>query len=190
MKNKDIFYQYLPSGKTFSLYNNKTSNFNKVYNWISNILDTQESFIKNIKKDLFITSESKKNQYIKQWKKDYNIPNEIFYDSSDEENLKDIYCIKFLMKDNSKQGLINIAKLYDETIEIKETKTDSTVEINFITVRPTRKMFNYKFNLKFLNTFSRMKKLRKIFYLIKPVHIEIVELNNSFNYKFNLKFKS
>lgn len=153
-------------------------NFNFV---IKGILQFSNNSIDHIWR--LVKSESN-DQILKTWLDLYNLPNNIFY-ISNEDNSIDIFVIRFLMRGNTRWHFKMIAKIYELDIDIEYSN-----EFYFKNRFPYRFVFRFEpFFKKLLNIVfirfkrndnnQRIEKVKKIFEFIKPIGMNIKYLRPS-----------
>ena len=175
------FVKYLPKGLIFNQAFNEGSNFNKLIKWIESTFVNLTIYYNDFFKSLYL----KKDLTINNFKIDYNLPNEIFYNGNNEENLRDLITLKWLMKGNNKWHFQAIANLYDEDIiiksyeEINPRPTDgnnNTIYIYFFNNIYVRNRLPGKLPYKFIFFDKKINKIKKIYDIIKPVNLNAVYL--------------
>jgi hypothetical protein len=111
-----IFLNYLPKGRILKQARMQGTNFNKLIKWIASgfewLIDTYNIYFKG----LYIC-ESK--FFIENFKKDYSVPNEIFYQTTNEEHQADIKVLKYLMWGNTTWHFKKIAQMYGICVGVK-----------------------------------------------------------------------
>lgn len=197
-ENQDkILLGYLPKGSIFQKAHIEGTNFNKLIKWIAIgfqwLIDKyNETFM-----GIFIC---KSDFFIEQFKKDYGIPNEIFYQTTKEEHVADIKVLKYLMRGNMAWNFKAIADQYGICV-----KVESGRDYYFVSRLPARlpyKLFDlsqllninnilvvtiyqdqssnlpYKLPLK-LGTSLKENKMKQIYDKIKPAQTSIIYARNT-----------
>lgn len=109
-----ILLKYLPIGRSYKQAFVEGSNFNKIIKWVSFSFQWLVDRYNKTFKGLYVCE----SDYLEEkWKTDYNIPNEVFYLSPDE-NRTDVFVLKYLMKGNTKWHFQAIANIYDVDVII------------------------------------------------------------------------
>ena len=114
-KQTHKYLSCLPSGKVYAKAYEDGSNFNKIIKWLANSFLMLCMLFKNTLQSFFVCE---KNSDIRSYMLDYNMPNAIFYDSDDDENRRDLYVQKYLMRGNTAWHFYAIASIYNITIRI------------------------------------------------------------------------
>lgn len=105
---------FLQKGKALKQASKTGSAFNDVILWIASAFKVLVNAFNKAFKGLFI---AESGDLIEQWRKDYSIPNDVFY-LSDEENRTDVFVLKYLMKGNADWNFRAIANIYGIDIAI------------------------------------------------------------------------
>ncbi len=179
-----IMLDYFPTGKAFLKASEEGTNFFNLVKFIAQAnTETIEKLNKNFKSNFICLS----NDSIKQLKKDYNIPNNVFYLTDDEINRVDVFVLKHLMKGNTEWHYRAIANIYGldillgweygdrpTNIPAEDYPYDGTEKHTlFITFYPLpSSSFALEFDVVFGSTVE--DKIKGIFDIIKPPHIDIV----------------
>ena len=107
---------------------------------------------------------------IEEHKRDFGIPNEIFYKTDRQEHRKDVYCIKYLMKGNAEWNFKAIANLYDYDISV----TNKSLYQNTTPTELTNNILVITFGVQQPTTIpARMLKVMKIFDIIRQAQVQI-----------------
>jgi len=198
--NQDkILLGYFPKGLIFQKAHESGAEFNKVIRWIASgfqwLIDKyNETFM-----GIFIC---KSDFFIEQFKKDYNIPNEIFYQSTKEEHVADIKVIKYLMRGNMAWNFQAIASQYGICVKVESGKDyyfvsrlpakipyklfdlSALLNVNNILVvtiyQDASSNLPYKLPMK-LGTSLKENKLKAIYDKIKPAQSSIIYMRNTVN---------
>lgn len=113
-----ILLKYLPTGRSYKQAFVEGSNFNKIIKWISFNFQWLVDRYNRTFKGLYVCE----SDYLEEkWKIDYNIPNEVFYLSQDE-NRTDVFVLRYLMKGNTKWHFQAIANIYGVDVIITNGK--------------------------------------------------------------------
>ncbi len=190
-----IALDFMPRGKIYNQAKIEGSNFNKIIKWISNIFFEIIEEINKVYKGFFI---SQSKDALNLFKRDYGIPNNIFYEAGRIENGKDIYALKYLTKGNTKESFQKVANLYNADALIEDISTNPTILSNttnrfplnffkgikfsnlkesdgvnflFITLITNEEPFPYKFPIKFGRPLTN--KIKNIFDLMRPAQVKI-----------------
>ena len=122
--NKDdqekIVLNYLPKGRVFKQAKKVGTNFNKLIKWMAKFFEDLVDVYNETFKGLFICEST---FFIEQFKKDYSIPNEIFYQTTIEEHQTDIKVLKYLMSGNQKFHFEAIAQMYGVCVVATDGET-------------------------------------------------------------------
>lgn len=114
-KQDKIFLNYLPKGKIYKQASINGTNFNKLIQWIGASFEWLVDAYNVVFNGLFIL---RGTYFIKKFKKDYSIPNEIFYQTTDQEHQIDIIVLKYLMKSNRSWNFKAIANAYGICVDV------------------------------------------------------------------------
>ena len=192
-----IFLGYLPKGLIFNKAHEDGAEFNKLVKWIASGFEWLVDKYNLAFMGVFIC---KSDFYIEQFKKDYSIPNEVFYQSDNEEHTQDIKVIKYLMKGNGIWNFQAIASVYGLCVKVQSGKDyyfvsrlpaklpyklfdlSALININNIFVvtiyESTSQQLPYKLPLK-MGTGLKEKKLKAIYDKIKPAQTSIIYTRNT-----------
>jgi len=162
-----ILLKYLPTGKVYKQAHLEGTNFNKLIKWIASGFTWLVDRYNETFRGLYVCESG---YLIDNFKKDYNIPNEIFYNTDDFEHRKDIYILKYLMQGNTAWHFKAIANMYGYDV-----KVISGVEY----LRGKR--FVYKFPVKIGLGITDPNNILVVFFKQKEV--------SGFAYKFPLGFR-
>lgn len=113
---EQIFLNNLPKGRIYKQAKIQGTNFNKFIKWIAKGFEWLVDRYNETFKGLYIC---KSTFLIEQFKKDYSIPNEIFYQTTDEEHQQDIIVLRHLMRGNTAWNFKAIANTYGICVEVK-----------------------------------------------------------------------
>lgn len=116
---EDILIDYMPKGKVYRQSKIKGSNFNKLILWLSSSFLWLVMMYNKTFKGFFLC---KSTYLIENFKKDYNIPNEVFYNADIAEHRKDVFALKYLMKGNTEWHFRAVANMYGYDIDIASGK--------------------------------------------------------------------
>lgn len=117
---ENIILNYMPKGRIFRQAKKIGSNFNKVIKWMAKFFEDFVDAHNDSFRGLFICEST---FFIEQFKKDYSIPNEIFYATTVEEHQQDIKVLKYLMSGNQKFHFEAIASLYGVCVIVTDGET-------------------------------------------------------------------
>lgn len=183
---------YLPKGRIFKQARKKGTNFNNIILWISKSFERLLDKFNIYFKGLYIC-ESK--IFIEDFKRDFSIPNEVFYQADNDEHYSDILVLKYLMRGNKKQNFKLIAQLYgycavvetgDDFFQksrlpnrvphrLNDYFANSNTTLVVILYKKVSEGLPYKIPHR-LSADLKVGKIKKIFDLIKPAHIKIIYL--------------
>lgn len=110
------FLNYLPKGKVFKQARLQGTNFNKFIKWIAKgfewLVDRYNLYFRGlfICESIFL---------IDKFKKDYSIPNKVFYQTTDEEHQVDVKVLRYLMWGNTTWHFKTIAQMYGLCIGVQ-----------------------------------------------------------------------
>lgn len=116
----EILLKYLPKGKVYKQAHIKGSNFNKIIKWIASGFTWLVDKYNQTFKGLYICESG---YLIEGFKKDYGIPNSVFYNADEIEHRKDIFALKYLMKGNTEWHFRAIANLYGYDVDVYSGKS-------------------------------------------------------------------
>lgn len=179
---------YLPLGRAYKQAYIKGSNFNRLMAWVASgfewLIDKYNANFKG----LYI---NESGLFIDSWRKDYNIPNEIFY-YDEVENRIDAFVIKYLMSGNTAWHYLAIASAYNIAIEFVEAdeqfnsdlfpiplpttfnSIDVDAETLVIAIKPTdNNAYPLDMPINFTND-KKLTKLKRIYDIIKPAQLQIL----------------
>lgn len=154
------------------------------------------------------------NYFLEEYKKEYSIPNQIFTNDSDTylDNIRDVFILKYLARDNTSLGLQKIANAYgvrvgfirkrdflkasgelDQDDNTYDMEIDNTVIVKLysgIGDRYYKTATDQGIKLPFFyGKNPRFQKIRSLFNLLKPLHLKfdyIFGTNEEIdNYKFD-----
>lgn len=114
-----ILLKYLPKGKVYKQAHITGTNFNKIIKWIASGFTWLADEYNQTFKGMYICESS---YLIDGFKRDYNIPNETFYNAEVEEHRRDIFALRYLMKGNTEWHFRAIANLYDFDVDVVSGK--------------------------------------------------------------------
>lgn len=114
-----ILLQYLPKGRVYKQAFVKGSNFNKVIKWLAKQFEFLIDKYNEVFKGMYLCES---DVLVSNFKKDYLIPNEVFYNADTTEHRKDVFVLRYLMWGNKKWNFQAIANLYGYDIEIYSGK--------------------------------------------------------------------
>lgn len=194
---EDILIKCMPKGKVYKQLKIKGSNFNKLIKWLSSSFLWLVKMYNKTFKGMYIC---KSTYLIENFKKDYNIPNEVFYSTDIDEHRRDIFVLKYLMKGNTEWHFRAVANIYGYDVDVisgKEYfrqyripnkiphKLYSGVEnINDVLViifyNDEKNIMPYKIPHK-LGSGSKVAKIKKIFDIMKQSQVKIVYLKPKFS---------
>lgn len=197
-ENQDsILLGFMAKGLIFKKAHEDGTEFNKFIKWIASGFEWLIDKYNQVFMGLFIC---KSDYLIEQFKKDYSIPNEIFYQTTAEEHTQDIKVIKYLMKGNAIWNFQAIASTYGLCVKVQSGK-----DYYFVSRLPAKipyKLFDlsgllnvnnvfvvtiyqdastalpYKLPVK-LGTGLKEKKLKQIYDKIKPAQSSIIYARNT-----------
>lgn len=106
---EQIVLNNLPKGRVYKKAHEDGTDFNKIIKWIAKSFEWLVDLYNDYFKGLFIC---KSTFLIEHHKKDYNIPNQLFYQTTDEEHQTDIIVLKYLMSGNMTWHFEAVAKAY------------------------------------------------------------------------------
>lgn len=112
---EQIYLNNLPNGRVYKQAKNQGTNFNKFIQWISKGFEWLVDKYNETFKGLFICESV---FLIEQFKKDYSISNEIFYQTTDEEHQQDVKVLKYLMRGNTAWNFEAIASIYNVNVKV------------------------------------------------------------------------
>lgn len=187
---KNIILNYLPKGRIFKQAFIDGTNFNKVIKWLAKVFEDLVDVYNETFKGLFICEST---FFIEQFKKDYSIPNEIFYETTVEEHQADIKVLKYLMSGNQKFHFEAIASQYgvcvvatDGETYLKDTRLPHKIPHKLISGYTNPKniliiqIFNDTVDIlphkipHILGSGLKIEKLKKIYAKIKPAQTRIL----------------
>ena len=113
---KRKYLNNLPLGRVFKQARKDGTDFNNFSNWIGSGFQWLVDRYNETFKGLFVC---KSRFLIEEFKKDYSIPNEVFYETTVEEHIADVKVLKYLMKGNMAWHFQAIANAYDLCVEIR-----------------------------------------------------------------------
>jgi len=111
----NIFVSYLPYSRIHRQASVNDSTYNKIVLWIGSIFTYIILEINKVFNGLFINNSTYLLDY---FKRDYGLPNKIFYDTTTQETLQDIYVLKFLSKGNRAWNFQAIANVYGVDVKV------------------------------------------------------------------------
>ena len=112
---EDILIDYMPKGKVYKQLKIKGSNFNKLMIWLSSSFLWLVEMYNITFKGVYIC---KSTFLLDNFKKDYNIPNEVFYNTDIDEHRKDIFALRYLMKGNTEWHFRAVANMYGYDVDV------------------------------------------------------------------------
>ena len=112
---EQIYLNNLPKGRVFKQASTKGTNFNKFVKWIAKSFEWLVDRYNETFKGLYICESQ---YFIEQFKKDYSIPNKIFYQTTNDEHTQDIKVLKYLMSGNTAWHFKTIAQMYGYCIKV------------------------------------------------------------------------
>ena len=183
-----IYLGSLPVGRVFKKAWVKGTNFNFIVKWIARVFEGLVDRCNETFRGLYICESA---FLIENHKKEFNIPNYIFYETNIEEHRADIFVLKYLMRGNIAWNFIAIANIYGVNIDLKVAVEDGSkafvldFPVPFLNVNKPLEIVFYRervspFTCNFPMVFGeedKIVKLKKIFNEIKPVYLRI-------NYKY------
>lgn len=110
----EILQGYLPVGRIFKKAYSPFSTFYNIIRWQASSFSWLVEKFNDTFKGMYLCSDK---TLIDKWKSDYNIPNGIFYESKDE-NKKDIFALRYLMRGNTEWNFRAVANLYGVDVVI------------------------------------------------------------------------
>lgn len=179
-----ILLKYLPSGKAYTQAFAEASNFHKLMKWIASLFDDFIAYINGLFRARFFCES---NLFVDRGMKDYLIPNDIFYRSSNpNENNVDLFVLKYLMKGNTEWHFQAIANIYGFDVAFgkgsgkyppgydppADREDHNVFYVTFF--KETTKGFAYDFPFAFGDPIGN--KIKKIYDIIKEAQINIVYL--------------
>lgn len=192
---EQIYLNNLPKGRIYKQAKKQDTNFNKFVKWIAKGFEWLVDKYNETFKGLFIC-ESK--FFIEQFKKDYNIPNEVFYETTNDEHQQDVKVLKYLMRGNTAWNFKAIASMYGIGVEVYAGE-DYYADFDFDILPHSvpHKLygrFNSLGNIivivintddtgkdilphsvpHILGTSLKIRKLKKIYDIIKPTHTRVI----------------
>jgi len=181
---------YLPKGRIFKQARIIGSAFNKIIKWKAKFFEDLVETYNETFKGLFICEST---FLIEQHKKDYSIPNEIFYQTTVEEHRQDIIVLKYLMSGNQKFHFEAIAKVYGICVVatagseyLKNTRLPHKIPHKLISgyINPRNILIIQVFSDSvdvlphkvphILGSGLKIEKLKKIYAKIKPAQTKII----------------
>jgi hypothetical protein len=189
-KQEQILLNNLPTGRAFKKAYQDGTNFNNVIKWIASQFEWLVNEYNKYFKGLFICQSS---FFIEEFKKDFLIPNEIFYQTTIEEHTADIKVIKYLMWGNTKFHYEAIASQYGICVNVatgvafsKNSRLpnkiphilfdeyDNINNIVVITIYSDGTDVLPHFVPHILKNDLKLEKLIKIYDFIKPAQVKII----------------
>lgn len=194
---EQIYLNNLPKGRMYKQASVQGTNFNKFVKWIAKGFEWLVDKYNETFKGLFIC-ESK--FFIEQFKKDYSIPNEVFYQTTDEEHQIDVKVLKFLMQGNTHFHFKQIAQMYGYCVKVssgveyfKNSRIPNTVPhklySDFGNVNNILVITFYEQETDLLphsvphrlGAGLKIEKIKKIYDIIKPAQVKILYLAGDFD---------
>lgn len=114
-----ILLKFLPKGKVYKQAHNEDSNFNKIIKWLASEFTWLIDNFNKVFKGMYVCESG---YLIENFKKDYNIPNEVFYNADEKEHRKDIFTLRYLMRGNTEWHFRAIANIYGYDVDIMSGK--------------------------------------------------------------------
>lgn len=187
---EQVILSYVPRGRVFRQVGIEGKNFNKLIKWMAKFFRDLAEVYNETFKGLFICEST---FFIEQYKKDYSIPNEIFYATTVEEHQADIKVLKYLMSGNQKFHFEAIAQMYGVCVVATDGET-YLKNTRIPTKIPHKLIGNYvnPKNILVVTIFSdavdilphkvphilgsglKIEKLKKIYAKIKPAQTKIL----------------
>lgn len=124
---EQIYLNNLPKGRIYKQAKADGTNFNKLVKWIAKGFEWLVDSYNETFKGLYILESS---FLVDEFKKDYGIPNKIFYQTTDEEHQQDVIVLRHLMRGNTAWNFKAIANAYGVCVDVKsgvEYFTDSRI---------------------------------------------------------------
>jgi len=109
-----ILQSYLPVGRVYKKAYSVGSTFYNIIRWQAASFQRLIDEFNLTFKGMFLCSDKTS---IDKWKADYNIPNDVFYESA-EDNKKDVFALKYLMRGNKEWNYRAVANLYGVKVVI------------------------------------------------------------------------
>lgn len=103
----EILQGYLPVGRIYKKAYSKGSTFYNIIRWQATSFGWLVGRFNTTLKGMYICSDE---TLLDKWKADYSIPNETFYEG--DENRKDVFALKYLMRGNKEWNFRAVANLY------------------------------------------------------------------------------
>ena len=194
---EQIYLSNLPKGKVFKQAKKQGTNFNKIVKWIAKGFEWLVDRYNQTFKGLFIC-ESK--YFIEQFKKDYAVPNKIFYQTTDDEHQIDIKVLKYLMRGNTVWHFKMIAQLYGYCVKVtsgveyfKNSRIPNTIPhklySSFENINNILVITFYEQEADILpssvphklGSGLKISKIKKIYDIIKPAQVKILYLAGEFD---------
>lgn len=193
---ENIYLNYLPKGRILKQARTKGTNFNKLVKWIASgfewLIDAYNIYFKG----LFICEST---FFIENFKKDYSVPNEIFYQTTVKEHQADIKVLQYLMRGNTPWHFKQIAQLYGICINVKNgvdyfknsripnkiphrlySDFGNTNNIIIITIfQDELDILPHSIPHR-IGTGLKVEKIKRIFDTIKPAHTKILYLEGDY----------
>lgn len=189
-KQDEILLKYLPKGRIFKQAHIDGTDFNKIIKWLGSGFAWLIEIYNETFKGIFIC---KSDFLLENYKKDYSIPNEIFYETTSDEHRKDIFVLKHLMKGNTEWHFKAIANIYGYDVDIiagvpylegKRFVYSFPVKIGVSVLNPKNILvivfkrreagaFVYSFPLAFRGDLQ-IAKIKKIYDIIRQSQINII----------------
>ena len=107
-KQEEKLLGYMPTGKVYKNAHKKNTNFNRFIKWTASGFDW---LVEEYNKSFMGLYVCESDYLLSMWKKEYGIPNGVFYEHS-TENWKDVFVLRYLMRGNSEWNFRAIANIY------------------------------------------------------------------------------
>lgn len=178
---------YLPTGRVYRNAYVDGSNLNKFIEWMSKGFEVLVDEYNRTFMGLFVCES---DYLLEKWKTDYGIPNNIFYEHP-EENWKDVFVLRYLMRGNKEWNYRAIANIYGVDIFIyrageylKDSRLphkvphriqnvvngNNAIVISFVNIRDDE-LDDSEEGVKKKRL---LEKIKKIYGVIKEAHLSIV----------------
>lgn len=187
---EEILLNYLPTGRIYKKAHIRDTNFNKIIQWLAKSFNWLVMRYNATIRGIFICESG---YFVKEFMRDYNVPNEIFYSEDNYTHIRDILVMKYLMKGNTKWHFQAIANIYDidvkivggaEYYNIYDGSKDSELVVIFDNLtfdeEPNQAELLEKYS-------KKIEKIKKIYDIIKQSHIEIIEVISSIDFSERIK---
>ena len=160
-----VLLKYLPEGRIYRQAYAVGSVFNTTLKWIAKSFVNLSNALNVTFRGLFIC---KSNRFLAEHMLDYGLPNAVFTRSDAHTHVRDVYCLKYLMFDNTPDNFRYIGNLYGLKVKVVDHVglpnligiyvQHYTISADF----PTEARYN-----------AVVDRVMRIYAIIKPIHCEI-----------------